>query len=141
MVVTTDSQPRALAPTSCVDPHLHFNVRELRGTVVDENGKGLPHVKGDLFCLRKIKAPNPEGQYEPLPNVFSTFETDEHGVFRSPHLRPGLYRVVLHPPRLYLAMSVVVKVDRNTAPAGLVARMGLTGTCGARWDLEDTNTH
>jgi len=132
----------ALPPTTCIDPNLHFTVRELRGRVLDEKGNGEAHVKGDLYRLHKTGRTDEGGPYfEPAPNVFRTFETDEQGVFGIPHLPSGLYRVVVRPPRLYMAVPVVVKVDRHGAPEGLVAKLVLTGNCGAWWNLEDTSLH
>jgi len=48
----------ATPATSCVDPGLHFTVRDFRGAVLDEKGKPVPNVRGELFRFRKSKIPS-----------------------------------------------------------------------------------
>jgi hypothetical protein len=130
-----------VSATSCVDPGLHFTVRDFRGTVLDEKGKPAPTVKGDLFRLRKSKTPGQGGPfYEPAPEVFSTFVTDDQGRFQLSQLRAGMYLVVLHAPRGYEALRVNVKLDRHGVSDELVVTLQLSGSCGAWWRLASADT-
>lgn len=130
----------ATPATSCVDPGLHFTVRDFRGAVLDEKGKPVPNVRGELFRFRKSKISSPGGPfYDPAPEVFRTFVTDDLGRFRLPKLRRGMYLVVLHAPRGYEAQRVNVKIDRHGVSDELVAKLQLSGSCGAWWELAHAN--
>jgi hypothetical protein len=93
----------------------------------------MPHVNADLYRFRKEA--DGGNFFEPSPDVFTTFVTDEQGRFSLPKLHKGMYLVVLHPPRLYMAQRVVVKLQRHGASNGLIARLGLLGNCQASWEL------
>jgi hypothetical protein len=122
--------------TSCIDPGLHFTVRDFRGAVLDEKGNPIPNLRGELFRFRKSKTSTPGGPfYDPAPDVFSTFETDDLGRFRLPNLRRGMYLVVLHAPRGYEALRVNVKLDPHGVSDKLVAKLQLSGNCSAWWEL------
>ena len=126
-------RPTLTLVTSCVDPQYHFTVRNFRGVILDEKGKPVAHVNADLHRFRKI--PEYSGLFEPSPDVFTSFATDEQGRFSLPNLHRGMYLVVVHPPRLYQIEQLMVKLDRHGVSGGLVARLGLTGNCNASWEL------
>ncbi len=119
--------------TSCVDPQYHRNVRQLSGIVLDDQGKGMPNVTGNLYKFKK----DSDGYLESSPDVFTSFVTDEMGRFSLPKLRKGIYRVVLRPPKPYWSNQIVVKVERNGSSGGLIAKLGLLGNCGASWMLPE----
>ena len=123
----------ALPATSCVDPGLHFTVREFRGTILDVKGSPMPSVNGTLFRYRKGKTEEGRPTLEAAPEVFTTFVSDAEGRFRVPKMRYGLYRVYLDAPRGYIALPVNVKVDGHGVSDELIATLGILGTCQAWW--------
>ena len=123
--------PALVRVTTCVDPQYHFILREFRGIVLDNAGQGVPHVNGDLYRFKK----DFQGDLEPSPDVFASFVADEQGRFSLPKLHKGLYLVVLHPPKSFWSQRVIVKLARNGALEGLIARLTVAGNCGASWQL------